>query len=31
MIGAVGLTLFSLVLYVRRYSGVFLTRPGARP
>ena len=31
MIGAVGLTLFSLVLYLRRYSGVFLTRAGARP
>lgn len=31
MIGAVGLTLFSLVLYVRRYSGVFLTRAGAQP
>jgi phosphatidylglycerophosphate synthase len=29
MIGAVGLTLYSLVLYVRRYSGVFLTRAGA--
>jgi CDP-diacylglycerol--glycerol-3-phosphate 3-phosphatidyltransferase len=27
MIGAVGLTLYSLALYVRRYSGVFLTRP----
>ena len=31
MIGAVGLTLFSLVLYIRRYSGVFLKRPGAAP
>ena len=29
MIGAVGLTLYSLVLYVQRYGGVFLTRPGA--
>ena len=29
MIGAVGLTLYSLVLYVQRYSGVFLTRAGA--
>jgi phosphatidylglycerophosphate synthase len=27
MIGAVGLTLYSLALYVRRYGGVFLTRP----
>jgi CDP-diacylglycerol---glycerol-3-phosphate 3-phosphatidyltransferase len=29
MIGAVGLTLYSLVLYVQRYSGVFLTRASA--
>lgn len=29
MIGAVGLTLYSLVLYVQRYSGVFLTRAGS--
>jgi CDP-diacylglycerol---glycerol-3-phosphate 3-phosphatidyltransferase len=29
MIGAVGLTLYSLVLYVQRYSGVFLKRAGA--
>jgi CDP-diacylglycerol---glycerol-3-phosphate 3-phosphatidyltransferase len=29
MIGAVGLTLYSLFLYLRRYGGVFLTRPGA--
>jgi CDP-diacylglycerol---glycerol-3-phosphate 3-phosphatidyltransferase len=29
MIGAVGLTLFSLVLYIRKYSGVFLTHAGA--
>ncbi|HET9425065.1 MAG TPA: CDP-alcohol phosphatidyltransferase family protein [Gemmatimonadaceae bacterium] len=29
MIGAVGLTLYSLLLYVRRYGGVFLTRAGA--
>jgi phosphatidylglycerophosphate synthase len=29
MIGAVGLTLYSLVLYVQRYGGVFLTRPRA--
>jgi CDP-diacylglycerol--glycerol-3-phosphate 3-phosphatidyltransferase len=29
MIGAVGLTLYSLVLYVRRYGSVFLTRAGA--
>lgn len=27
MVGAVGLTLYSLVLYVRRYGGVFMTRP----
>jgi CDP-diacylglycerol---glycerol-3-phosphate 3-phosphatidyltransferase len=33
MIGAVGLTLYSLVLYIRRYGGVFLKRAdaGARP
>ena len=30
MIGAVGLTLFSLVLYLRRYRGVFFTRASAR-
>jgi CDP-diacylglycerol--glycerol-3-phosphate 3-phosphatidyltransferase len=29
MIGAVGLTLYSLVLYIRRYGGVFLARAGA--
>jgi phosphatidylglycerophosphate synthase len=29
MIGAVGLTLYSLVLYLRRYSGIFLRRAGA--
>lgn len=29
MVGAVGLTLYSLVLYVQRYRGVFLTRPDA--
>ena len=29
MIGAVGLTLYSLVLYVRRYGGVFLKRADA--
>lgn len=29
MIGAVGLTLYTLVLYVQRYSGVFLTRAGS--
>ena len=29
MIGAVVLTLYSLVLYVQRYGGVFLTRPRA--
>jgi len=29
MIGAVGLTLYSLVLYVRRYGGVFLGRASA--
>jgi phosphatidylglycerophosphate synthase len=29
MIGAVGLTLYSLALYVKRYGGVFLTRPRA--
>ena len=29
MIGAVGLTLYSLILYVQRYSGVFLTRADA--
>jgi phosphatidylglycerophosphate synthase len=29
MIGAVGLTLYSLVLYVRRYGSVFLTRADA--
>jgi phosphatidylglycerophosphate synthase len=29
MIGAVGLTLYSLVLYIRRYGGVFLTRANA--
>jgi phosphatidylglycerophosphate synthase len=29
MIGAVGLTLYSLVLYIQRYGGVFLTRPSA--
>src|SRR4051794_26040146 len=29
MIGAVGLTLYSLVLYVQRYGSVFLTRPQA--
>jgi phosphatidylglycerophosphate synthase len=29
MIGAVGLTLYSLALYVQRYGGVFLTRPSA--
>jgi hypothetical protein len=28
MIGAVGLTLYSLALYLRRYGGVFLGRPG---
>lgn len=28
MIGAVGLTLYSLALYIRRYGGVFLGRPG---
>jgi hypothetical protein len=33
MIGAVGLTLYSLVLYIRRYGGLFLKRAdaGARP
>jgi phosphatidylglycerophosphate synthase len=29
MIGAVGLTLYSLVLYVRRYGNVFMTRASA--
>lgn len=29
MIGAVGLTLYTLLLYVRRYGGVFFTRAGA--
>lgn len=29
MIGAVGLTLYSLVLYVQRYGGVFFTRASA--
>lgn len=29
MIGAVGLTLYSLALYLRRYSGIFLRRAGA--
>jgi phosphatidylglycerophosphate synthase len=29
MIGAVGLTLYSLALYVQRYSGIFLGRAGA--
>ena len=29
MIGAVGLTLYSLALYLRRYGSVFLTRPTA--
>jgi phosphatidylglycerophosphate synthase len=29
MIGAVGLTLYSLALYIRRYSGVFLGRASA--
>src|SRR6185503_17664655 len=29
MVGAVGLTLYSLVLYVQRYGGVFLTKAGA--
>jgi CDP-diacylglycerol---glycerol-3-phosphate 3-phosphatidyltransferase len=29
MIGAVGLTLYSLILYVQRYGGVFLTKAGA--
>jgi phosphatidylglycerophosphate synthase len=29
MIGAVGLTLYSLVLYVQRYGGVFLSRASA--
>ena len=29
MIGAVGLTLYSLVLYVRRYGGVFFSRASA--
>lgn len=29
MIGAVGLTLYSLVLYIHRYGGVFLTRASA--
>jgi CDP-diacylglycerol---glycerol-3-phosphate 3-phosphatidyltransferase len=31
MVGAVGLTLYSLVLYVQRYGGVFLTRASAGP
>lgn len=31
MIGAVGLTLYSLLLYVHRYGGVFMTRPGTSP
>ena len=29
MVGAVGLTLYSLVLYVQRYGGLFLTRANA--
>ena len=29
MIGAVGLTLYSLALYVQRYGGVFLGRASA--
>jgi phosphatidylglycerophosphate synthase len=29
MIGAVGLTLYSLALYLRRYGGVLLRRPDA--
>ena len=29
MIGAVRLTLYSLALYVQRYSGIFLGRAGA--
>lgn len=29
MIGAVGLTLYSLALYIQRYGGVFLTRPSS--
>jgi CDP-diacylglycerol--glycerol-3-phosphate 3-phosphatidyltransferase len=29
MVGAVGLTLYSLFLYLRRYGGVFLKRPSA--
>ena len=31
MIGAVGLTLYSLVLYIQRYGGVFLTKANPGP